>query len=265
MQFWCSAGPLNQPWTWAWTAYVGVWLFLALLVAGVVAWNRAGARRAGLASAPPVHPLFVLGVFVLWLALDWPIGPLGAGYLASVHMLQFLLIGLVAPPLLLRGISPPAQQMIADSALIRRVTSPIFALLVFNAAVLVTHLPFVADALMRSQLGSMVIDLAWLTTGLFFWWSVVVDLPVRAKFPPPLRMLYLIGGLMFSPVMFGLAGFLAYSETPLYGWYELRPPVGGISSHADHQAAGALMSIGGATIAFIAMSVIFFRWSKTEA
>lgn len=264
MQFWCSAGPLNLPWTWTWTAYVGVWLFLVLLVAGVTAWNRAGARRAGLVSSPPVHPLFVLGVVVLWMALDWPVGPLGAGYLASVHMLQFLLIGLVAPPLLLRGISPAAQAMVADSKVIRQVTSPIFALLVFNATVLVTHLPFVADALMQSQLGSMLIDIAWLTTGLFFWWPVVVDLPVRAKFPPPLRMLYLIGGLMFSPVMFGLAGFLAYSETPLYGWYELRPPVAGISSHADHQAAGALMSIGGATIAFIAMSVIFFRWSKTE-
>ncbi|MEP7381193.1 MAG: cytochrome c oxidase assembly protein, partial [Gemmatimonadota bacterium] len=191
-------------------------------------------------------------------------GALGAGYLASVHMLQFLLIGLVAPPLILRGISPPAQEMITESALIRHLTAPIFALLVFNATVLVTHLPFVADALMRSQLGSMVIDLAWLTTGIFFWWPVVVDRPIRAKFPPPLRMLYLIGGLMFSPVMFGLAGFLAYSETPLYGWYELRPPVAGISSHDDHQAAGALMSIGGATIAFIAMSVIFFRWAKTE-
>ncbi len=264
MQFWCSAGPLNLPWTWTWTAYVGVWLFLILLVVGMTAWNRAGARRAGLASTPPVHPLFVLGVVMLWMALDWPVGPLGAGYLASVHMLQFLLIGLVAPPLLLRGISPAAQAMVAGSKVIKQVTSPIFALLVFNATVLVTHLPFVADALMQSQLGSMFIDLAWLATGLFFWWPVVVDLPVRAKFPPPLRMLYLIGGLMFSPVMFGLAGFLAYSETPLYGWYELRPPVAGISSHADHQAAGALMSIGGATIAFVAMSVIFFRWSKTE-
>lgn len=264
MQFWCSAGPLNLPWTWTWTAYVGVWLFLVLLVWGVVAWNRAAARRAGLASPPPMHPLFVLGVLTLWIALDWPVGPLGAGYLASVHMLQFLLIGLVAPPLLLRGISPAAQAMVADSAIVRRLTAPFFALLAFNTAVLITHLPFVADALMQSQLGSMAIDMAWLITGLCFWWPVVLDLPVRAKFPPPLRMLYLIGGLMFSPVMFGLAGFLAYSETPLYGWYELRPPVAGISSHEDHQAAGALMSIGGATIAFIAMSVIFFRWSKTE-
>lgn len=262
MQFWCSA--TTRAWTWTWQAYVGVWLFVLLVAGGMVAWNRIAARRAGLASPPPLHPLFMVGLLVLWLALDWPLGALGAGYLASVHMLQFLLIALVAPPLLLRGISPQAQALVADHPLIQRLTSPILALALFNATVLITHLPTVADTLMRSQLGSMVIDVSWLVMGLFFWWPVVVDLPRRPKFPPPLRMLYLIGGLMFSPVMFGLAGFLAYSETPMYGFYELAPPIPGISSRNDHQAAGALMSVGGATIAFIAISVIFFRWSKTE-
>lgn len=261
MQFWCSAQP--TAWTWQWTAYVGIWGFIVLLVTAVVAWNRSAARRVGQAPAP-LHPLFVVGVLLLWLALDWPIGPLGASHLASVHMLQFLLIGLVSPPLLLRGVSPAAQETLAGSRIIERLTSPVLALILFNVTVLVTHLPFVADAMMPSQFGSMVIDLAWLAAGLLFWWPIVVPLPVRAKFPPPLRMLYLIGGLMFSPIMFGLAGFLAYSETPMYAWYELAPPLPGISSKDDHQAAGALMSIGGALVAFIGISVIFFNWSKTE-
>lgn len=47
---------------------------------------------------------FSSGLLVLWAALDWPLGPLGASYLASVHVLQFLLIALVAPPLLLAGL-----------------------------------------------------------------------------------------------------------------------------------------------------------------
>lgn len=262
MQFWCSA--TDTAWTWTWQAYVGIWCFIVVLAAGVIAWNRAGARRSGEAP-PPLHPLFLVGILVLWLALDWPIGALGAGYLASVHMLQFLLIALVAPPLLLRGVSPQAQAMVGDNPLLQRVTAPLFALLLFNAVVLVTHLPAVADGLMPSQLGSMLIDVSWLAAGTLFWWPVILPVPLRAKFPPPLRMLYLIGGLMFSPVMFGLAGFLAYSETPMYGFYELAPPIPGISSRDDHQAAGALMSVGGATIAFIGISIIFFRWSKTDA
>jgi hypothetical protein len=77
-------------------------------------------------------------------------------------------------------------------------------------------------------------------------------------------MLYLVVGLMFSPVMFGLVGFMVYAERPLYGVYELAPPFPGFSSRDDHQLAGVLMSVTGAAIAFTGLSVIFFRWSKAE-
>src|SRR5690606_22366096 len=56
-----------------------------------------GARAAAFGAA----------VACLWLVLDWPVGALGAGYLASVHMVQFLVIVLAVPPLLLYGV--PAQ------------------------------------------------------------------------------------------------------------------------------------------------------------
>ena len=266
MQFWCSAQ--DTAWSWRWQAIYGVWLFIALLAFLGWRWNRAGAKRAGRA-APPLHPSFVVGLLVLWVALDWPIGALGASYLASVHMLQFLLIALVAPPLLLLGTSSDAVAMVTSersrvAALMRRLTAPFAALVLFNIVVLVTHLPAVVDGLMTTQLGSMAIDLAWLVAGLLFWWPIVHRVPERKRFPPPLRMLYLMVGLMFSPIMFGIVGFLVYAETPLYGIYELAPPFPGFSSQDDHQLAGVTMSIGGATIAFVAISVIFFQWNKTE-
>ena len=262
MQFWCSAS--GAAWTWTWRAYPGVWLFVALLAFLVVQWNRAGARRAG-SQPPSIHPLFFLGLLVVWLALDWPIGALGAGYLASVHMLQFLLVALVAPPLLLRGPSPEALALIARrrilASIMVRLTTPITALIVFSAIVLLTHVPAIVDSLMISQLGSFAIDMLWLSAGLIFWWPVVRDVPAH-RFPPPAKIGYLVLGMMFSPVMFGLVGFLVYSSTPLYGVFELAPPLPGVSSQADHQTAGALMSVGGAFIAFVAMSIIFFQWNK---
>ncbi len=263
MSFWCSA--TGEAWTWQWRAYPGVWLFILLLAAGVWAWNGAGARAAG-RPRPPLHPLFAGGLVVLWLSLDWPIGALGAGYLASVHMLQFLLMALVAPPMLLRGLTPDALALLERPglfrALVRRMVAPFLALVIFSVTVLVTHLPAVVDTLMASQLGSMAIDLLWIGAGLVFWWPVVAPVPARPRFTHPLRMGYLVIGMMFSPVMFGLVGFLVYSQTPLYGVFELAPPLPGVNAHADHQAAGVLMSVGGALIAFVAMSVIYFRWSK---
>src|SRR5262245_34221718 len=41
------------------------------------------------------------GAVLLWLTLDWPVGPLGTGYLASVHPLQFISLAMVVPPVTL--------------------------------------------------------------------------------------------------------------------------------------------------------------------
>lgn len=271
MQFWCSAR--DTAFTWKWTWIPGVWLFLVLLFFGLRGWNRAGAARAR-TSAPPMHPIGVCGLVLLWLALDWPIGALGAGYLASVHMLQFILISLLAAPALIASVTPEAMALLVSGRMgrvVEFVTRPVPALLAFNAIVLLTHLPAVVDGLMSpsvgpvaSQLGSMVIDLSWLVGGLLFWWPIVAPVPVRPRFVPGLRILYLVIGLMFSPVMFGLVGFMVYAERPLYGIYELAPPFPGFSSREDHQLAGVLMSVAGAVIAFTGLSVIFYRWSQTD-
>jgi cytochrome c oxidase assembly factor CtaG len=263
VSFWCSA--TGAAWAWQWRAYPGVWLFIILLAWGMWQWNRAGARAAGRAPRP-AHPAFVGGLIILWAALDWPIGALGAGYLASVHMLQFLLMALVAPPLLLLGPSRDALALLEQPgmfrALVRRLVSPFPALVFFTVVVLLTHLPPIVDLLMATQWGSMLIDLLWIAAGCVFWWPLVRDVPRQPRFTYPVKMGYVVLGLMFSPIMFGLVAFLVYSETPLYGVFELAPPLPGANAHADHQLAGAMMAIGGSTIAFTAMSVFFFRWSK---
>ncbi len=266
MQWWCSAS--NLPWSWTWRPYPGVWLFIGLVFILVWLWNRTAADRSG-QRPPPLHPFFLLGLVLLWIALDWPLGTLGAGYLASAHMLQFLLMCLVAPPLLLRGLSHDALAILdRESRFARafcRLTAPGRSLILFNAVVLVTHLPPVVDTLMRTQFGSLAIDLVWIAAGLLFWWPVILDSPAHPRFSPPLKIGYLVVGMMFSPIMFGLVGFLVYSDHPLYGIFELAPPFPGITSHDDHQLAGVMMSVGGAVIAFTAISVIFFKWSKAEA
>ncbi len=265
MQWWCSAQ--NTAWSWEWRAYPGVWLFVVLLGVAIWRWNRAGARRAGHLTTP-LHPACAGGLLVLWLALDWPIGALGAGYLASVHMLQFQLIALVAAPLLLRGLSGDALALLRGDGtvarIVRRLTAPAAALIALNVVVLFTHIPAIVDGLMATQVGSLAIDLLWLTGGLLFWWPIVLPEPERPRFVPALQIGYLILGLMFSPVMFGLAGFLVYSQHPLFATYELAPPITGLTSKNDHVIAGLLMSVGGAAVAFIALTKIFFDWSKRE-
>ena len=92
MQWWCAA--TGAAWDWRWTAYPGVWAFL-LVTAGLYAALIRSVRAQGHTVTRGKLLFFSAGLLALWVALDWPVGPLGAGYLASVHMGQFLLIAVL--------------------------------------------------------------------------------------------------------------------------------------------------------------------------
>lgn len=254
MQWWCAAQ--GVPWSWSWQPYPGVWIFLALLAFGYARASRGEGDRG--------HRIrFAVGLALLWLALDWPVGALGAGYLASVHMVQFLLIALLAPILLLTGLPPATLRRWLHAragALLAFATRPLVALLLFHAVVVITHWPSVVDTLMATQAGSFLIDTAWLAAGLLFWWPVLHDVPAR-RFPPLARIGYLIAttvGLTLPYI------FLTFAELPFYATYELAPPVAGITAREDQQLAGLIMRIGGGAVLWVAIGVLFFRWYRAE-
>ncbi|MDT8437018.1 MAG: cytochrome c oxidase assembly protein [Gemmatimonadota bacterium] len=254
LQWWCSAQ--GVPWTWEWRPYPGVWLFVLALAAVYVfgvRWTAAG--RGGFGAA---------GLLVLWAALDWPIGALGGGYLASVHMLQFLLIALVAPVLLLLGVPAAAWRRLAEwrgLPALRLLTHPLVTLAAFQAVVIWTHLPAVVDTWMATQAGSFALDAAWLVGGLVFWWPVVAPVPERRRFPAPLKMAYLFLATVLNTMPYA---FLTFGETPYYGIYELAPPVAGIPARQDQQVAGLLMKVGGGAILWTAITVVWFRWYRRD-
>ena len=158
MQWWCVAQ--SVPWTWEWRPYPGVWIFLL----GLVALRWTVLRRSGAEADVDTgrRGAFVVGIFALWLALDWPLGALGAGYLASAHMVQFLLVALVAPPFLLLSFPEATFREIdlpeGPGGIVRRIGTslahPLMALLVFAFTVGWTHWPAVVDSWMASQFGS---------------------------------------------------------------------------------------------------------------
>lgn len=251
LTWWCSAR--GQPWDGGWQAYPGVWLFV--LAVGILFWRLADVVRWRRAST-------LAGVALLWATLDWPVGPLGAGYLASVHSVQFLMLAMIVPPLLLLGVDRAgvAAALERNSTLRRAVTAatqPLFAIIAFATIMIFTHLPSVVDGLMVSQLGAFALDLAWFAGGLLFWWPVIVRVPERAHFPPLMQMLYLFFGT--QPHLY-IAMWLLGAQFPVYATYELAARVSALSSVTDQQIAGAVMLGFGATFVIGAITVVFFRW-----
>jgi putative membrane protein len=229
------------------------------------------ATAAGRGVPPRGWPgWFLAGLLCLWLALDWPIGALGAGYLASVHMLQFVLIALIAPALILLGVPAGRPELRAGSrSLLRLTTHPLIALVLFNLVIIFTHLPSVVDTLMVSQLGSFLIDMVWLAGGVLFWWPIILDSPARPGFGHPMKIGYLIpmkiGYLILATIVnTGTFLYLTFSELPVYSTYELAPPVYGIPARDDQRVAGLLMKAGTAAVLWTAIGVLFYSWYREE-
>jgi putative membrane protein len=280
VQWWCVAQ--DVAWTWSWRAYPGVWLFVGAIVllyarlwrAAPVGEQAATATTGESPLAPEpfsrrARTLFAgTGIALLWIALDWPVGALGAGYLVSVHTVQFLLISLLASPLLLLGIPRWRIERWLRRRAVRRVapilTHPLVTMAVFVVVMAFTHWSPVVDTLMASQAGTFGLDMLWLAAGLVFWWPVAVALPERAWLGEPFKIGYLVAITVLDT---GLFAYLAFSELPLYATFELAPPIGLLTVREDQLLAGLIMKIGGGVIYWIVISMLFFRWfrrSETE-
>jgi putative membrane protein len=260
MQWWCSA--LGTAWSWDWRPYPGVWLFI-LSIALLRQTLVRRARAAGLPTRRSQTAAFFAGLVLLWIALDWPVGALGAGYLASMHMLQFVLIAMATPPLLLLGLpraALPAPRRGSTRAVARLLAHPLVALLLFNAVVMATHLPIVTDRLMPTQAGSFLVDMLWWLGGLLYWWPLLAPAR-RAWFAPPVQIAYLFASMVF---MTAPGAMITFSELPIYATYELAPPIPGISALQDQRLAGIGMRFGGSSILLLAISIVFLRWNRAE-
>ena len=123
---------------------------------GLVALFLGHAWLAGTVSdAQRKHSLyFGLGLATLWLALETPIDTISDRYLESVHMLQHVLLGFVAPPLLLLGLSPQMVGRLVRVPGTRAITEPVPAQLIAGL-VMVTDGADTSDASLDESLASL--------------------------------------------------------------------------------------------------------------
>lgn len=265
MRFWCST--IEVPWSWEFRAYPGIWAAVAML-AGPYLWAvRRRRERVGADPAQPRRTRFYLaGVLAFWLATDWPLGLLGASYVAWAHMVQFLLYTLVSAPLLLLG-TPEwmARRVLGKLRLYRvalKVTRPLFAAVAFNLLLLFTHAPWTVEVFRSSQFGSFFMDVVWLLMGLLLWAPIISPLPEMTRSSPPLKMAYMFLAAGVVPAV--PAGFLTFADNPLYSVYELAPRFHGLAASTDQQIAGLVMKLGGIPIIWGTMLAISIRWMQPE-
>ena len=207
---------------------------------------------------------FGLGLLALWVALESPIDTISDRYLDSVHMLQHVLLGFVAPPLMLLGLSPGMASRLASAPLIRGVTEPVPAQVIAAAVMVGWHVPALYDATLHSEELHIVEHLMFIGAGLVLFWPVMEATSAQARWQlsPGAKLLYL---LVATIPQDGIALALLFSRDPFYEYYTHVPRlVPSISALIDQTVAGAvLMVMGKATMSVCGLAV-FFRWFGSE-
>lgn len=209
--------------------------------------------------------LFLSGVLVIYVASGSPLHDLADRYWLSAHMLQHVLLTLVAAPLLLAGIPSWFWQALlrvrGAMPVARVLTHGVTALAVFNLVLLFFHLPSILDLQLREWWFHLFAHAALLAAGLIMWWPVLSTVPELPRLSEPFQMGYLFLQSLLPSVM---ASFVTFADSVVYDAYATAPRIWGISPIEDQQIAGGMMKLLGSIILWSFIAVVFFRWYERE-
>jgi putative membrane protein len=239
--------------------------------------GRHGARPHSDATSRWRTASFLAGLATIVVALDTSMDDL-ADELLWVHMVQHILLLMVAPPLLAlarpwnrmwhgfplgfrrriaRSVSQSPRWAPARHAA-RFLRDPVPSWLLFNVTLLAWHLPAAYDETLSSPAVHALEHAMFFGAALLFWTRVIDSPPWRSPLSDAVRAAYVGLSLVVS---WALAIVLAMASAPLYAPYALeasRP--GGISALADQQLAAGVMWVPGSIPFTIAIVFIGYRW-----
>jgi cytochrome c oxidase assembly factor CtaG len=217
---------------------------------------------------------FGVGLLVLLIAADGPPDVLAESSF-SAHMVQHILLQLVAAPLLLLGAlvtlllraDPrwlPRRKLarVLRSRTARAITHPLVAFPVFAVVLVGSHLTTIYNLALEHAWVHQLEHAAYLLTALMFWWPVIGADPSVRRPSHPVRLLYLS---LIMPVMAFLGVAIASSGRVLYPYYAAHLPPWGASALADQHLAGVLMWESGVLAITPALGVVLLGWLNQDA
>ncbi len=202
---------------------------------------------------------FLGGVFLLAILVCSPLDLLAREYLFTANAIDQMLIGLVVPYLLVRGMPGINLRIPMVGAWIAGMVS-----------LSVWFLPWLLNASLNSEAMRGVELAVLLAGGIAFWWPIYS--PSRAQRIPllPHTLVYLATATGWCSLL-GL--FLAFEKPLLIARYVQSPDPLHISEsllmdwsfsrETDQQTAGLLFWIGAATVLLSEVMVTYYRWYKS--
>ncbi|HEX6140818.1 MAG TPA: cytochrome c oxidase assembly protein [Candidatus Limnocylindria bacterium] len=237
-------------------------------------WAERRVRRRHPGNPPPRWRTisFLAGVGAIVLALNSPIEAY-EGVLFSVHMVQHMLLELVAAPLILlgapatlalRAASPSVRSdllRVLHSRAVSLISFPLLAWVLFAAVNWGWHFSSLYNDALENDLLHYLQHATFLGAALLFWWPIVGADPSRWRLPHPIRLFYLF---LAMPQNSFLGVALMSASSVLYPHYSGNARSWGPSPIADQSIGGILMWVFGDVVFLVAMGAVVAAWTRHE-
>ena len=270
-------GPLatHDLWT-AWT--IEPWVTIPLILSILIyvwgtynVWKRAG-RGHGITTRQWIS--FVGAVLVLVLALMSPLDAWSAD-LFSAHMVQHLILMLIAAPLLVssdfqlallwalprsraQSLGNGFNQSRPVSGTWRVLNQPVFVWILFTLAMWLWHASVFFQAALHSEMIHTLEHISFLITSMLFWWILFKhNRPDHVHYAMTLPFLFL------TVLQSGILGALmTFSERPWYPDYAHSVTNWGMTPLQDQQLAGLIMWVPGGAVFTLLTIGYFAAWLR---
>lgn len=241
---------------------------LAVMVAIYVMRFRNSRREAGPRGATTWQAVAFAGcMLALLIALASPLDGLGESYLFSAHMFQHVLLGDIAPLLLLLALSrvmmrPVTRRVMWIERAIGPFSHPLTGLFLWLGLMYAWHIPALYDAALEHPLVHLLEHVSFFGAGLAVWWPLIQPVPMRHRMTG-LQPIAYIGSAKAGLAALGLA--LTWSSTVFYPYYEQVPRIWGLSPIEDQNVGGVIMMVEQSMVFGLVLFTTFVRMlSRSE-
>ncbi len=194
--------------------------------------------------------------------------------LFSLHAVQHVLLGMIAPALFVLG--APITLFLQTSSLpaksrllrflrlkpVKLITHPLVAWIIFSAGMYAIYFTPLYELSLRSTWIHYFVHMHFLIAGVLFFLPAISPDPISWTLPYPMRLLYVF-------TTFPLHAFLGVAiisaTTSLAGsWYVSQGRTWGASVLADQGSAGAIMWTAGDLLALLVLFAVVSQWWRHE-
>ena len=198
------------------------------------------------------------GLGLLFFVLASPVDALGEEQFLFMHMIQHIVIGDLAPLLVVAGLTGPILRPVLALPYVGRLRvlgHPLIALPLWAFNLYIWHLPSLYEAALHHDVVHALQHTLFFACGVIFWAAVLEPLPGPAWFGSGAKLLYIVAARVIGMV---LANVMLWSSSVFYSTYD-HAARWGITPQSDQGIAGSTMMIVDSLVTIGAIAWLFLK------